>query len=163
MHMSGKLPALDGGDGLAVVIDNIGNNKIDYYLTGEVSYTVETDRPSSTAGATLDITLHNGAPPGVTEPAIVFGNSEGAPPGTNMMELHVYSAMPVTAVTVDARSQPAGRPVSTDHGYNVSTLNLHIRGTSTTQIKVQLAGPLDLTDGYHLMLRNGPVGETRST
>ena len=26
---------------------------------------------------------------------------------------------------------------------------------STTQINMQLAGPLDLTDGYHLIIRNG--------
>ena len=54
MHMTGKLPELNGGDGLGVVIDNIGNNKIDYYLTGEVSYTVETDGPSGTATGDAD-------------------------------------------------------------------------------------------------------------
>ena len=156
MHMSGTLPELNGGDGLGVVIDNIGNNKIDYYLTGEVSYTVETDGPSSTAGGTLNITLHNGAPPGVTEPSIVFGNSEGAPPGTSTMKLHIYSAMPVTTVTADGASRPVDL-VGEDHDFKVSTVNLQIPGQSTMQIQVQLTGPLDLSDGYHLVFRNAPA------
>jgi Protein of unknown function (DUF4012) len=162
MHMAGKLPELNGGDGLGVVIDNMGGNKIDYYLTGEVSYLVETDEPSGTGAGTLIITLHNGAPPGVTEPATVFGNTVGAPPGTNAMQLHVYSAMPVTAVTVDGASRAVDL-VSKDHGFEVSTLNLQIPGQSTTQIKVQLAGPLDLTDGYHLVLRNAPAVKPMET
>jgi Protein of unknown function (DUF4012) len=153
MHMSGGLPLLDGGDGLGVVINNVGNNKIDYYLTGETSYTVVTDPSTGTASATLVITLHNGAPPGVTEPSIVFGNSEGAPPGTNVMQLNVYSAMPVISVTVDDVSRPVDL-VAEDHGFKVSTLNLQVPGQSSMQITVQLAGPLDLTDGYHLVLRN---------
>ena len=107
MRMSGELPALDGGDGLAIVLNNVGNNKIDYYLTGEVAYSVNTDPATGTATAELDITLHNGAPSGVTEPAIVFANSEGAPPGTSVMDLGVYSAMPVTAMTVDGQSRTA--------------------------------------------------------
>jgi hypothetical protein len=155
MHMTGKLPELNGGDGLGVVIDNIGNNKIDYYLSGEVSYTVTTDGPSSTAGASLTVTLHNNAPPGVTEPAIVFGNSEGAPPGTSTMQLHIYSAMPVISATVNDVNHPVDL-VTQDHDFTVSTLNLQIPGTSTTQIQVQLTGPLDMTNGYHLTFRNAP-------
>ena len=92
----------------------------------------------------------------MTEPAIVFGNTLGAPPGTNTMQMRVYSAMPVTAVTVDDVSRPVDL-VSQDRGFTVSTLNLPISGQSTTQIKLQLAGPLDLTEGYHLVLRNAPT------
>ncbi len=154
MRMSGELPDLNGGDGLAVVINNVGNNKIDYYLSGEVSYTVDTDPASGTASATLDITLQNGAPAGTTEPSIVFGNSEGAPPGTNVMELNVYSAMPVVGVTVDSQPRPVDR-VSETRGFTVSTLALQIGASATTRIQVQLAGPLDLADGYHLVIRNG--------
>ena len=153
MRMSGKLPTLDGGDGLAIVINNVGNNKIDYYLKGEVSYTVDTDPVSGSATATLDITLRNGAPPGATEPSIVFGNSEGAPPGTNVMELSVYSALPVAGMTVDTVARPADATASTQE-FDISTLNLQIAPGSTMQIQVQLAGPLDLTDGYHLVIRN---------
>ena len=153
MRMSGELPQFDSGDALAVVIDNVGNNKIDYYLTGEQSYTVDTDPRDGSAIATLDITLHNGAPPGATEPAIVFGNSEGAPPGSNVMQLHVYSALTVASVIVDGQSHPVDA-TSEDHGYKVSTLDLVVAGQSTMQISVQLVGTLDLTNGYHLVLRN---------
>ena len=153
MRMSGELPPLDGGDGFGVVIDNVGNNKIDYYLTGEVAYNVGTDPTSGDVESILDITLHNGAPPGATEPAIVFGNSEGAPPGSNVMQLHIYSALPVTSVTVDGVSHPIDA-TSEDHGYKVSTLDLVVAGQSTMQITAKLAGTLDLTNGYHLVIRN---------
>ncbi len=153
MRMSGELPVLDGGDGLAIVLNNVGNNKIDYYLTGEVAYSVNTNPATGTATAELDITLHNGAPSGVIEPAIVFGNSEGAPPGSSVMDLGLYSALPVTAMTVDAQPRTADR-TSTDHGFNVSTVRVITSASSATQLKIQLAGPLDLTDGYHLVIRN---------
>jgi hypothetical protein len=153
MRMSGELPTLNGGDGLAVVIDNVGNNKIDYYVTGDVSYKVTTDPASGTASAALTITLHNAAPIGVTEPSIVFGNSAGAPPGTDVMQLNVYSALPVTSMTVDGVSRPADQ-TSEDHAFKVSTLNLNIPAQSTMRITAQLAGPLDLASGYHLIIRN---------
>jgi Protein of unknown function (DUF4012) len=155
MRMSGELPLLNGGDGLAVVMDNAGNNKIDYYLTGEAGYTVQTDPSSNTATATLDLTLHNGAPPGVTEPAVVFSNTVGAPSGTNVLQLRFYSALPVTGVKVDEISRPVDQ-TSEDHGYQVATLTVQVAGQSTMQITVELAGPLDLTDDYHVVIRNAP-------
>ena len=154
MKMSGELPTLDGGDGLAVVINNVGNNKIDYYLTGETAYSVKTDTSSGKVTATLDITLHNNAPESVTEPAIVFTNSEGAPPGTNVMQLNVYSALAVTGITVNSTGREPDA-TSTSHGFNVSMLDLQIAPQSTMEIHMQLAGELDLTDGYHLVIRNG--------
>jgi hypothetical protein len=154
MRISGELPALNGGDGLVIALDNVANNKIDYYLTGEVTYNVGTDPASGTAGATLDITLHNGAPGGLIEPAIVFGNSVGAPTGSSVMELSVYSAMTVTGMTVDGQSRAADR-TSIEHDFKVSTVRVATSAASTTQIHVQLAGPLDLTNGYHLIIRNG--------
>jgi hypothetical protein len=154
MRMAGELPALNAGDGLGVVINNIGNNKIDYYLTGETSYSVTTAPASDQVNATLDITLNNSAPAGISEPSIVFGNSQGAPAGTNVMEMNIYSALLVTGVTVDSASKPVDRR-STDHGFQVSTLNLQIPAHSTMKISVTLAGPLDLTNGYHAIIRIG--------
>ena len=154
MGMAGELPSLESGDAVDVVINNVGNNKIDYYLTGETFYSVTTAPASGQVNATLDITLHNNAPTGVPEPAIVFGNSQGAPPGTNVMELSVYSALLVTGVKVDSVSKPADRK-STDHGFQVSTLALQIPAQSTMKISLTLAGPLDLANGYHATIRNG--------
>jgi Protein of unknown function (DUF4012) len=151
-NMSGELPALNGGDGLAVVVNNIGNNKIDYYLTGDVAYAVTTDRKSGKVTATLDITLRNNAPAGVAVPPIVFENSEGQPPGTNVMKLSVYSALPVTGVKIDGQliSTPTG---DTQRGYNLSTIPVSIAAQATVKITVQLAGPIDLADGYHVVTR----------
>ena len=136
------------------MINNVGNNKIDYYLTGETAYSVKTDRATGQVTATLDITLHNNAPEGITEPAIVFTNSEGAPPGTNVMQLNLYSALSVTGITVNSTARGPDA-TSTSHGYQVSRLDLQIAPQSTMTIQVQLAGVLDLTDGYHVVIRNG--------
>jgi hypothetical protein len=154
MNMSGELPTLDGRDGLAVVVNNVGNNKVDYYLTGEVVYTVNTNPKSGTMSAALDITLHNDAPVDVTEPGIVFANSEGAPPGTNVMELSVYTVLPVTEITIDGAVPPAARS-SSAHGFRVETVDVRLAAQSTMKIEVQLAGPMDLSDGYHAIIRNG--------
>ncbi|MEP7200995.1 MAG: DUF4012 domain-containing protein [Ilumatobacteraceae bacterium] len=154
MRISGELPVLHGGDGLAIVVNNVGNNKIDYYLTGEVLYSVDTDAASGMATAGIEITLRNSAPAGALEPAIVFGNSAGAPPGTNLMDLSVYSALPVTEVTGDG--QPPATTVDVpSHGFNITTRVLQISALSTTHIHMELAGPLDLSVGYHAVIRNG--------
>ena len=155
MRMAGELPGLNGSDGLVVALDNIGLNKIDYYLTGELSYEVDTDPASGRVDATLDITLHNNVPAGVIEPAPIFANSIGAPPGTSGLAVTVYSALPVTGLTVDGQIRAADG-TSAAHGFNLSTVNVNTSAQSTTQIRVQLAGPLDLADGYHLIIRNGP-------
>ena len=65
----------------------------------------------------------------------------------------LFRSMPVTEVTVDGLSRPVDA-TSEDHGYKVSTLDLVVAGQSTMQITAQLAGTLDLTNGYHLVIRN---------
>jgi hypothetical protein len=153
MRMSGELPPLDGGDGLAVVINNIGNNKIDYYLTGDVNYSVDTDPATGKVKAALDVTLRNGAPAGVTVPPIVFENSEGALPGTSVMMLSVYSALPVLSATIDGQ-QATIESQPTTQGYRVSMIGVNIAAQSAVKVTMQLSGLLDLADGYHVQLRN---------
>jgi hypothetical protein len=87
----------------------------------------------------------------VAVPPIVFENSEGQPPGTNVMKLSVYSALPVTRATVDAGPIETP-PGDAQHGYNVSTIPVSIAAHTTVKITLQLAGPIDLADGYNVVL-----------
>ena len=151
--MAGEVAAPPSGDALAVVIDNVGNNQIDYYTTGEQSYNVATDALAETATAGLDITLHNTAPAGVTDPPIVFADSQGAATGTSVMQLNLQSVLPIVKITVDG-TERAADATTTGQGFLVSRVDLQIAPQETVKIHVDLAGPLDLSDGYHLMLRN---------
>jgi hypothetical protein len=72
------------------------------------------------------------------------------------MQFNLYTALPVARMTIDG-SPRAPDAVSTDNGWNVTTLNLEIPGQSTAQINIDLAGPLDLSDGYHLTMRTAPT------
>jgi hypothetical protein len=153
MGMAGELTAPVTGDALAVVINNVGNNKIDYFASGDQTYKVTTDSLSETATATLDITLRNGAPAGLVDPAIVFGDSQGAAPGTSVMQVNLQSVLPIVKIKVDGVDRVADA-TSTSQGFLVSRLDLQIPPQGTVSIHVDLAGRLDLDDGYHLMLRN---------
>jgi len=153
MNMSGEMPDPAGGDALAVVINNVGNNKIDYYASGEQAYNVVTNSLAGTATATLDVSLRNGAPAGLADPAIVYADSQGAAPGTSVMQVDVQSMLPIVGITVDGVARPADA-TSTSNGLLDSRLDLQVAPQATVKIHVDLAGPLNLHDGYHLWLRN---------
>jgi len=154
MGMAGELAAPpSGNDAAAAVINNLGNNKIDYYTSGEQSYDVTTDELAETATASWDITLHNAAPVGVAEPALVFVDSQGAAPGTSVMQLNLQSVLPIKRITVDGTERKPDA-TSTSQGFNVSQLNLQIAPQGVVKIHVDLIGRLDLSNGYHLWLRN---------
>jgi hypothetical protein len=155
MGMSGELPALQGGDGLALAMDNIGNNKIDYYLTSSAKYAVTTDPANGTATSSFEITLRNSAPVGVADPAFVFGNNTGDPPGTNVMRLSVLSAMPVAGISVGGQQRPADQTASSGD-FVVTSVNVTIPAGAAVTVSLQLGGALDLTHGYRLVLRNYP-------
>lgn len=69
---NGPLPTGDATDYLLLTTQNRGRDKLDYYLDSAVSITGE--RPEGEAAVVdVEVTFTNGAPPGVTEPAYVFG------------------------------------------------------------------------------------------
>jgi len=153
MGMAGELAAPAGNDAVAAVINNVGNNKIDYYTSGEQSYDVTTDQLAETATATWDITLHNSAPAGVTDPPTVFADTQGAAAGTSVMQLNLQSVLPIARITVDGTERTADA-TSTSQGFLVSRLDLQIAPQETVKIHVDLVGRVDLRSGYHLMIRN---------
>ena len=78
--MSGGLPELAGGDGVAVVVNNAAANKIDVYLERSIRYRATVDLATGETTGTLEVTLTNTAPADGL-PQVVLGNAVGEPPG----------------------------------------------------------------------------------
>lgn len=132
----GALPVPGTGDAAAVVINNAGNNKIDYYLDGRMAYDVTTGA-DTTVRATLTIDLTNTAP-AEGEPNYVIGNSYGLPTGTNYVYVTGYGALPIRSATVDGVTVPFRSSV--EAGLNVASLFVQIPPGGGTTIVFELEG-----------------------
>lgn len=152
--MSGALPTLDGGDGIAAVINNSGGNKIDVYLERKVAYRASVDPATGQVTATLELTLTNTAPASGL-PDVVIGNLVRLPPGTNRCLVSILTALNVVSASRD------GSPITVEpgieQGWNTSRVNLTIPPGGHATITLTLSGTLDLTPGYRLVTRPQPL------
>ena len=146
--LSGALPSLDGrDDGFSVVINNAGANKLDAFLTRDIIYDATyADLPDGTTGAAgeLTITLRNSAPTSGL-PDGVIGNYVGDDIGTNRSLITIYTAAPVSSVTVDGDEVAVER--GGEAGWNVSTVAARTPAGGSTQIIVGIDGSLRDVDG----------------
>ena len=157
VKMAGAFPALDGRDGIAVTVDNGGNNKVDAYLEMAVDYVVNSDvvnsdvdnsgvdnsdgaATSAVRTSTVTITLTNTAPSSGL-PGYVIGNGFQLPLGTNRMWLSAYTALPMMAVQIDG--QPAGMETGQVFGWNVSSRYIDVPPGATVTVTMTVEGVLD--------------------
>ena len=134
----GALPDLGGRDGLIIVNNNAGGNKIDAFLERSVSYAV-THTDAGKAEANLDVLLANTAPTSGL-PAYVLANSVGLAPGTNRSLISIYSPLELASATVDG--SPTMASVESEHGWNVYSLVVDIPAGTSKRLTVQLYGQL---------------------
>ena len=151
--MNGALPALGGGDGLAVVTNNASGNKIDSFLERTVSYAASYDSGSGAVTATATIALHNTAPDH-GYPDYVIGNIVELPTGTNRTLLSVYSPLTFDAVTLD--DQPIGVTSQTELGWNVYSLSLDLPPGGSRTVTFTFSGTIT-ADDYSLVIRPQPL------
>ena len=171
IHLSGAMPDLAGGDGVAVVLNNAGGNRLDVYLERALDYDATVDADTGEVSATATVTLTNNAPASGL-PASVTGDNAGDEPGTNRTLVSLYSALPIESATVttnvgttSASSDPAAttEPESfefeqgTEAGWLVGSGPVVIRPGETVTIVFELAGTLPLPDGYTLAVRPQPI------
>lgn len=156
ISFSGGLPALDGADGLAVVVNNAGGNKIDVYLEREVTYRAAVDPETGQVTATLELVLTNAAPTSGL-PDVVIGNLVGQPPGTNRSLVSILTALPVLAASRDG--SPIMVEPGIEHGWNTSRVRVTIPPGAQTTLTLTLGGPLELAQGYRLVTRSQPLVE----
>ena len=168
IHLSSAMPDLAGGDGVAVVLNNAGRNRLDVYLERELDYDATVDTATGEVSATASVTLTNNAPSSGL-PASVTGEDANADPGTNRTLVSLYSALPIKSATVttnagtttggsdSADPEPFEFEPGTEAGWLVGSGSVVIPPGESVTIVFDLAGPLPLADGYTLAVRPQPI------
>lgn len=153
----GSLVIPSGSDGFSIVQQNAGNNKIDAYLKRTITYEPTVDAATGALRAELTIEMKNDVPFAVLPPA-VGANNRGAPDGTNLTTLSLFTRNVVTKATIDG--EPLTMGPGTEKGLNAwDTPQFNIPAGATVTIKIELAGGLDLRNGYNLTILPQPVAE----
>ena len=153
INMAGGLPARNGGDGIAVSLNNAAANKIDYYLDGSMTYEVTIDPPTRVVRAVLTLALTNSSP--VTgRPDYVIGNTIGLPVGTNRSYVAVHHVLTPVASAIDG--QPVPFQVGIEGEYLVSSTLLDIPAGESRTITLTFEGALEPAADYRLAIRSPP-------
>ncbi len=151
IEMSGALPPLTGrDDGLSIVVNNAGANKLDAYLRRDVAYDAVYD--GMQVEAELAVTLTNSAPTSGL-PDGVIGNYVGDDIGSNRSLITLYTAAQVTEVTVDGA--PVATEIGREAGWNLTTLSVVIPAGDSIEIVATIAGSLDDNDGVSRSATSG--------
>ena len=151
----GSLVIPAGSDGFSLIQQNAGNNKIDAYLERSINYHPTIDVDTGKLTATMTVKLKN-AVPFASLPEAVGGNTRGAPDGTNLTTLTLFTRNVVTAATLDG--EPLTMGPGTERGLNAwDTPQFAIPPGATVTITIELEGGLDLTHGYRLKILPQPV------
>jgi hypothetical protein len=159
LGLTGAMPSAAGRDGLAVVFNNAGNNKLDVYLEREVRYDATVDAATGATTAKATVTLTNGAPSSGL-PGGVLGNYTGDAPGTNRVLVALYSALPVTSASVrtpDGDVEDFQVEVGAEAGWVTGSSFIVVPPGESVTLVYELAGTLALDGGYSLAVRPQPI------
>jgi hypothetical protein len=159
LGLTGRLPDVAGRDGVAVVLNNAGANKLDVYLDRELAYEATVDPATGATTATATVTLTNRGPTSGF-PDGVIGNYTGEPTGTNRVLLSLYSALPVTSAevrTADGDVREFQVDAREEAGWTTGTSLVSVPPGESVTLTWNLAGTLELDGGYSLALRPQPM------
>jgi hypothetical protein len=127
-----------------------------------VAYEAEVDPETGVVEATATVTLTNAAPPGGlpdvligVNPSVGTPNLPDLPPGTNRMYLSLYSPLALGSAAVDGQPVPVEAQV--ELGVNVFSQVVDVPPGATLTLTFELAGGVDLTDGYRLTVAGQPT------
>jgi hypothetical protein len=149
-------------DSLLVTTQNVGRNKLDYYLHRQVGYTVRLAPADSGDRATvqgrLEVRLENTAP-GSGLPQYVIGPAEGSEDlvaGENRMFLSLYSPLRVNGVTLDGGT--VGVESGTELGRHVFSAEVSVLPQSARVLSADVQGEVTLERGgwYEVSLPRQP-------
>jgi hypothetical protein len=153
LGLDGAMPAMGQADFLEVTQTNQGPNKLDAYVSRELSDEVHYNPATGAVDADLTIRLVSTAP--TTGPDDVVGNRHGLPPGTDQLQLFVYSRLDLRRLTVD------GKPAATGPGRrfdrNRYTIPVNVPAGATVTLKLHLTGKLAPGDRYALRWISPPM------
>lgn len=129
------------GDHLTVLHVNAAANKLDTYLHRRVAYDVKLDRSSGRLDATVEVGLDNRAPAEL--PPYVLGESGDGVPGTNLVQLSIYTPHHLRAATVNG--QEVLVELQQEFGLHRFLVTVPVRRGSTATVRYHLTGRLDPT------------------
>ncbi len=155
LGLDGRLEVAEGSDVVGVFHSNTGQNKLDAYLERQIDHDVLIDWDAQAVSSTITVRLTSTEPPD-GKPPIVTANRQGHPPGTNSSNLFVLTPLEVDAIRVDDQEQETW--VAQDEGtLNRRGLPVVIPPGETVTVQFELAGPLDMEEGYRLTVLHQPV------
>jgi hypothetical protein len=162
LHAGEQFPARDGGDLLAVTLQNTGNNDIDVFLHQTVTDHVVYDASTGRIQAQLSIALQNSAPSSGL-PAVVIDNlgAQKADPGTNVVWMSVYTPLTLSGATLNGASLGLG--VGSELGVNVYSGFVYVPSGTTGTAEMTLSGTIAPNPNYRLHLRVQPSANPVST
>ncbi len=137
---------------------NAGGNKIDSFLRRDVTYDATVDPDTGAVEATATVALHNDAPTGGL-PDYVIGNIYGAPRGTNLTYLGLFTAGTLSRATRDGA--PIAVESQQEFGGNVYSARLDVPPGATVTLQFRLT--LRVGDGrqagedYRLAVGHQPL------
>ena len=126
-----------------IVVNNLGGNKLDYFLEREIDYTAGSC-DGQTRTSTVTVRLANNLPSGehTAYVAGMFDNPMGAPVGTNLTDVSLLATQGarLDKVTVDGRT--AFALTGKELGHPVFGVQLPVPQGSTVEIVYELTEPV---------------------
>ncbi|MEQ8717473.1 MAG: DUF4012 domain-containing protein [Acidimicrobiales bacterium] len=141
------------GDYLALRQSNGGGNKLDAYLTRDVTVDVVTDPRTGSVRTVLTAELTSTVPGDL--PDYVDSNLRGLPEGTNRTLISLYSALTVDTILVDGVPTPFEPLV--EYGLRRSSLLVDIPAGEIVTVEARLSGFVDPGAEYRLTIDHQPL------
>jgi hypothetical protein len=136
LRATGSVPLL-AGDSLGVIVNNQGENKIDYYVRRSIRTEVVLDPATNMVRTKVQMTLTNTLPAEEQTPYVI-GSGYFSPVGSARMYVSVYSSLAAQSADVDGAIVPMES--QREFGRNVHSVWTAVpRGESQT-ITFELAG-----------------------
>jgi hypothetical protein len=125
-----------------VVVNNLGGNKLDYYLRREIEYTAGSCE-GDTRDSTVTVRLTNDLPAGdyTNYVAGMFDNPVGAPFGANLTDLTLVATQGARLGKVTVNGSPAMNFTGKELGHPVYSVQVPIPMDSSVEIKYDLIEP----------------------
>ncbi|WP_421958315.1 DUF4012 domain-containing protein [Prescottella subtropica] len=141
-----------------VVVNNLGGNKLDYYLQREIEYRGDTCT-GDTRSTTVTVRLTNTLPDGdyTNYVAGMYDNPRGAPAGTNLTNLSLVATRGAKLEKATIDGKPGFAFTGNELGHPVYDLQFPIPQGKTVEIVYRLTEPA--VDGEAVVAVQGLVDE----
>lgn len=140
---TGAIPQ-PAGDGVGVVLQNLGENKIDWFVDRTSAYDVSWDPESGAVAGTYRVTVENRAPAsGLPDYVIGWGGPETVEyktaQGESLSLAYLYTAMEPVAVRGDVEVQGT---TQRDGAWYVTPVRIRVAPGSSAMVELDVAGSL---------------------